>query len=198
MLLVSFVFQASAEGGMADALKKLEELKMQKLGIKTTPPAKTTSGESSSSAAENNKLKAIKKMEADKSAIPSDDKLAAEPMPADAYRGSDKAQILQLAESKWNAKHPNKKILAKGIAMKKWDRKTVWRRESLNPNKKYKVDFSEIQVWVITKTDEKVATQYIVEVSKDHTKNDKYKVYVPEDLNSSGIFKTHMLVKNVK
>lgn len=82
--------------------------------------------------------------------------------------------------------------------MRKWDRKTVWREQPLEPTKKYKVDFSSIQAWVITKTDEKVATKYIVEISKDHMKNDEFKVYVPEDLNSSGIFKTHMLLKNVK
>ncbi|MFC1742598.1 hypothetical protein ACFL35_01285 [Candidatus Riflebacteria bacterium] len=124
--------------------------------------------------------------------------LANTKMPADAYNGSDKTDILNLAEKKWKEKHPALKILAKGISMPAWDRKTAWRKKPLEPLKKYKVDFSSLQVWVIIKKDERIATQYIVEISKNHMKNDLISVYVPENLNSSGIFKTPMLLKNVQ
>jgi hypothetical protein len=184
-----------AQAQMDAAAKKAQMLKMK--ATKQAPtqqkPAKPTPQDQA-----NAKLKALDKMKAAQSAMPNESQLAAEPMPEDVYGGSDKAELLSLAESKWNAAHPDKKVLAKGISMRKWDRKTVWRKESLDPTKKYKVDFSEIQAWVITKTDERVATKYIVEISKDHTKGDALKVYVPEDLNSSGIFKTHMLLENVK
>ncbi|PKL46412.1 MAG: hypothetical protein CVV42_16625 [Candidatus Riflebacteria bacterium HGW-Riflebacteria-2] len=173
-----------------EAAKKGAAVKQQQVNEKTAKPSPDDEA--------NKKLQAIQKMKDAGSAIPGDSQLAAEPMPENAYQGGDKAQLLEMAQSKWLAKHPNKPVLAKGIAMRKWDRKTAWREESLDPRKKYKVDFSSIQVWVISKTDDKVATQYIVEISKDHMKNDAFKVYVPEDLNSSGIFKTHMLLSNVK
>lgn len=182
--------QADAAADKEAAMKKMGILKQQQVKEKAAKPMPQDQA--------NKKLQAIQKMKDASSAMPGESQLAAEPMPEDAYKGGDKAQLLELAEKKWNAKHPDKKILAKGIAMRKWDRKTVWREQPLEPTKKYKVDFSSIQAWVITKTDDKVATQYIVEISKDHMKKDEFKVYVPEDLNSSGIFKTHMLLKNVK
>ncbi len=175
-----------------------KEAALKKMGALQQVQAKENAEKSSPQSEADKKLQAIQKMKSDKSALPGESQLAAEPMPEDAYQGSDKAQLLELAQTKWNAKHPDKEILAKGIAMRKWDRKTTMREESLDPRKKYKVDFSSIQAWVITKTDERVATQYIVEISKDHMKGDELKVYVPEDLQSSGIFKTHMLLENVK
>jgi len=190
LLGVSSVAQADPAADKAAALKKLGVMKqkqVEKNVEKTTPEDQA-----------NAKLQAIQKMKDAGSAIPGESQLAAEPMPENVYQGGDKAQLLEMAQSRWNEKHPDKPVLAKGIAMRKWDRKTTWREESLDPTKKYKVDFSSIQVWVITKTDERVATQYIVEISKDHMKNDAFKVYVPEDLSSSGIFKTHMLLSNVK
>jgi hypothetical protein len=190
LLGVCSVAQADDAAQKAAALKKLGVLKQGQVEKKTY--------KSSPKGEANKKLQAIQKMKDAKSALPSESQLAAEPMPEDAYQGSDKAQLLELAEQKWNAQHPDKKILAKGIAMRKWDRKTVWREKPLEPTKKYKVDFSSIQAWVIAKTDDRIATQYIVEISKDHMNKDKFKVYVPKDLKSSGIFKTHMLLKNVK
>jgi len=182
--------QADPASDKMEALKKGAAIKQQQ--------SKEEAVKSSAQNEADKKTQAIQKMKDAGSAMPGESQLAAEPMPEDAYQGSDKAQLLQMAQSKWNAAHPDKPLLAKGIAMSKWDRKTTWREESLDPNKKYKVDFSSIQVWVIAKTDERVATQYIVEISKDHMKKDEFKVYVPEDLQSSGIFKTHMLLSNVK
>ncbi|PKL46391.1 MAG: hypothetical protein CVV42_16520 [Candidatus Riflebacteria bacterium HGW-Riflebacteria-2] len=187
---------AELKGKELEIAKKEAEIK--KVAAEKQRQAEEKAAKASAPQDADKKMQAVQKLKEAGSAMPGDSQLAAEPMPEDAYQGSDKAELLELAQSKWNAQHADKKILAKGIAMRKWDRKTVWREDSLDPTKKYKVDFSSIQVWVITKTDEKVATQYTVEISKDHMKNDAFKVYVPEDLNSSGIFKTHMLLQNVK
>ncbi|MCK5683888.1 hypothetical protein KAJ27_07200 [bacterium] len=122
--------------------------------------------------------------------------LESQKMPEDKYSGNDKQEILTQAVEKWENKYSSLKVLSKGISMRKWDRKTEWRKESLDPTKKYKVDFSEIQVWILVKTSEEIASSYIVELSKDHMKNDTFKVYVP-DINGN-VFKTDMLLKNVK
>jgi len=121
--------------------------------------------------------------------------IAAQKVPPNAFSGSDKGQIIKLAEAEWKSKHPNKKILKSGIAMRNWDRRTEWRWSS---GRQYKVDYSKLQVWIIVKTDARLATQYIVGVSKDHMKGDQVNYYAPKDLAGRGAFRTEMLLKNVK
>jgi hypothetical protein len=122
--------------------------------------------------------------------------LASQKMPANAYRGRDKNTITSMAAKEWRKKHPGKPILAKGIAMPNWDRKTEWRYGSVD-GKRYKVDRSSLQVWVIVKTDNLIATQYIVEFSKNHTKRNKITINAPANLQGN-VFKTEMLLKNVR
>jgi len=188
----------AAELKAQEIIEAQKEAEKQKLAAEKQRQIDENAAKAAAQDESDKKMHAIIKQKEAAAAGPSDSQIAAEPMPEDAYNGSDKAELLQMAQTKWNASHPDKAILATGIAMRKWDRKTTWREQPLEPTKKYKVDFSSIQVWVIVKTDERIATQYIVEISKDHMKNDEFKVYVPEDLQSGGIFKTPMLLEKVR
>ena len=122
--------------------------------------------------------------------------LAATKMPANAYSGGDKNKIINMAVKEWNKKHPGKPVLAKGISMPNWERRTEWRYHSVNATH-YKVDRSYLQVWVIIKTSDKVATQYFIELSKNHMQGDSITINVPANLQGD-VFKTEMLLKNVK
>jgi|GEM_PF-1993721 len=122
--------------------------------------------------------------------------LAATGMPADAYSGGDKQQIISLAVKEWKKKHPDKALLAKGIAMPNWERRTEWRYKSVDSTR-YKVDRSYLQVWVIVKTSDRLATQYFIELSKNHMQGDNITLNVPKNLQGD-VFKTEMLLKNVK
>lgn len=122
--------------------------------------------------------------------------LEATKMPADVYSGSDKNKIINLAVSEWNKKHPNKAVLARGISMPNWERRTEWRYHSVNGTH-YKVDRSYLQVWVIVKTSDWLATQYFIELSKNHMQGDKITLNVPANLHGD-VFKAEMLLKNVK
>ena len=122
--------------------------------------------------------------------------LAATKMPANAYSGGDKEQIISLAVKEWNKKHSDKALLAKGISMPNWERRTEWRYKS-GGGTRYKVDRSYLQVWVITKTSDTIATQYFIELSKNHMQGDKITLNAPKNLQGD-VFKTEMLLKNVK
>ena len=122
--------------------------------------------------------------------------LAATKMPDNAYTGGDKKQIISLAVKGWNKKHPDKALLAKGISMPNWERRTEWRYKS-GGGTRYKVDRSYLQVWVITKTNDTIATQYFIELSKNHMQGDKITLNAPTNLQGD-VFKTEMLLKNVK
>jgi len=122
--------------------------------------------------------------------------LAATKMPDNAYAGGDKKQIISLAVKEWNKKHPDKALLAKGISMPNWERRTEWRYKS-GGGTRYKVDRSYLQVWVITKTNDTIATQYFIELSKNHMQGDKITLNAPTNLQGD-VFKTEMLLKNVK
>jgi len=122
--------------------------------------------------------------------------LAATKMPANAYSGGDKQQIISLAVKEWNKKHPDKALLGKGISMPNWERRTEWRYKS-GGGSRYKVDRSYLQVWVITKTSDTIATQYFIELSKNHMQGDKITLNAPTNLQGD-VFKTEMLLKNVK
>ena len=122
--------------------------------------------------------------------------LAATQMPADAYSGGDEQKIISLAVKEWKKKHPDKAILAKGISMPNWERRTEWRYKSVDGTR-YKVDRSYLQVWVIVKTSGRIATQYFVELSKNHMQGDAITVNAPTNLQGD-VFKTEMLLKNVK
>ena len=122
--------------------------------------------------------------------------LASTGMPADTYPGGDKQEILSLAVEEWNKKHSDKGLLAKGISMPNWERKTEWRYKSVDGTR-YKVDRSYLQVWVIIKTNDRLATQYFIELSKNHMQGDAITINVPANLQGD-VFKTEMLLKNVK
>lgn len=122
--------------------------------------------------------------------------LAATKMPANAYSGGDKNKIIDLAVKEWNKKHSKKPVLAKGISMPNWERRTEWRYHSVNGTH-YKVDRSYLQVWVIIKTSDKLATQYFIELSKNHMQGDSITINVPTNLQGD-VLKTEMLLKNVK
>ena len=122
--------------------------------------------------------------------------LAATGMPADAYSGGDKQKIIALAGKEWKKKHPDKGLLASGISMPNWERRTEWRYKSVDGSR-YKVDRSYLQVWVIVKTSERIATQYFIELSKNHLQGDAITLNVPANLQGD-VFKTEMLLKNVK
>ena len=121
--------------------------------------------------------------------------LASTGMPADAFTGSDKGQIIDLAVKEWNKKHADKKLLAKGISMPAWERKTEWRYQV--DGTRYKVDRSYLQVWVVIQTSDTIATQYFIELSKNHTQGDTVTLNAPSNLQGD-VFKTEMLLKNVK
>jgi hypothetical protein len=121
--------------------------------------------------------------------------LAATPMPADAFTGGDKNQVIDLAVKEWNKKHADKKLLAQGISMPNWERKTEWRYKV--DNTRYKVDRSYLQVWVIIQTSDTIATQYFIELSKNHIQNNTITLNAPSNLQGD-VFKTEMLLKNVK
>ena len=80
--------------------------------------------------------------------------------------------------------------------MPSWERKTEWRYQNVNGTH-YKVDRSYLQVWVIVKTSDKLATQYFIELSKNHMQGDSITVNVPANLQGN-VLKTEMLLKNVK
>ena len=122
--------------------------------------------------------------------------LAATKMPSNAYSGGDKQQIISLAVKEWNNKHPDKALLAKGVSMPNWERRTEWRYKS-GGGARYKVDRSYLQVWVITKTNDTIATQYFIELSKNHMQGDEITLNAPTNLQGD-VFKTQMLLKNVK
>lgn len=121
--------------------------------------------------------------------------LAATKLPADAYSGGDKSKIMDLALAAWSKKHPDKKPLAKGISMPTWERKTEWRYKV--DGTRYKVDRSYLQVWVAIKTSETIATQYFIELSKNHLQGGTITLNAPSNLGGD-VLKTEMLLKNVK
>lgn len=123
--------------------------------------------------------------------------LSAEAMPEDTYAGAEKSRWIDLAVSEWTKTHPDKAILARGISMPDWVRTTEW-RERTTDYTKYKVDFSRLQVWLICQKDERIATRYIVELTRHHLEGDRVEVYAPKDLSSSQVFKTDLLLEKVK
>lgn len=100
--------------------------------------------------------------------------------PPNKYAGGDKEKLLQMTVDDFEKAFSGKKILAKGISSNNWERKTEWR--SYSTGGLYKVDYSRVQVWVITPKDDRVATILYNSISKNHMKNDEMLVYgFPKD-----------------
>ncbi len=119
--------------------------------------------------------------------------LAGTKTPPDAYAGADKSQIKGLVEQAWKAQYPKDELLAVRFVTPEWKRKTgaTW---SAAWKSWEEYDQSEMQVRVIVRTDNKVATVYWVYVTKDHKANDQIKV----EARTKGGGSDEMLLANVE
>ena len=118
-------------------------------------------------------------------------------LPADSYRGGDKDKLKQIAKEEFARLYPNQKILATRIQMDGWERYTD-KRWSTGSNSWYMVNYSTIQVLVAAPKDNKTAVLYPVNITKDHTKNDKIEVDAKSDRKTNAIFLQEIPINNIK
>jgi len=119
--------------------------------------------------------------------------LASTKCPPDAYKGADKAQLKGLVEEQWKAEYPKDELLAVRFVTPEWNRKNgaswsaAWKSWE-------NYDRSEMQVRVIVKTDDKLATVYWVYINKDHMSKDLIKI----EARTKGGGSDEMLMANVE
>lgn len=89
--------------------------------------------------------------------------------PQDNYRGADRPVLNQAIEKEWKASYPQDQILGICIPTNEWERTTEWRLQNTTW---YKVDYSWLQARIGVKGAGPEATIYIVNIYKDHMKND--------------------------
>ena len=118
-------------------------------------------------------------------------------LPADSYRGGDKDKLKQIAKDEFARLYPNQKILATRIQMDGWERYTD-KRWSTGSNSWYMVNYSTIQVLVAAPKNNKTAVLYPVNITKDHTKNDKIEVDAKSDRKTNAIFLQEIPIKNIR
>lgn len=95
--------------------------------------------------------------------------------PEDKYQGDDKQKIKDMVRAEWKEHYPQDEILGMRIRMDDWERYTD-KRWSDGSESWYTVDYSELQVLVFVKKDDKRATAWPINVTKDHKNNEKLEV----------------------
>ena len=91
-----------------------------------------------------------------------------QPMPADVYRGADKAELLAKVKQAWATNYPEDKVLAIRFDHPAWIRKNT--REWVSSGTSYwrTVDVSVLEVQVIVKKDAETATIHPMYLQKDN------------------------------
>ncbi|MGE4158910.1 MAG: hypothetical protein AB7F75_07420 [Planctomycetota bacterium] len=100
------------------------------------------------------------------------DNLEARTLPDDAYKGDDHETLLDMVRKDWAKAYPGDEILALRIPMMGWEQTNEW-RWSDGTNSWYEIRYSTLQVMVVVKTDDTIASLYPVNITKDHLNGDK-------------------------
>jgi hypothetical protein len=116
--------------------------------------------------------------------------------PDDQYNGQDKQQMLDAIKAKWSQSGVAGDVLKSGINSSEWKRDAYWRFDGTDTF--HKTDLSKAQGYVVVKTDDKVATVYYINLTKDHLANDKIEAFFFDDPKTKPDVTRKMLLANVK
>lgn len=90
-------------------------------------------------------------------------------VPSDSFKGSEREKIMDMVKSAWKSRYPTDKILEYRINGN-WERRSEWREAA---GDLYKVDYSAVYAYVVTKGSEGMAEFHSVHVTKDHLNGNK-------------------------
>lgn len=118
-------------------------------------------------------------------------------LPSDSYQGKDINKLKKMAKDEFSKQYPNEKILATRIQMDDWERYQD-KRWSDGSESWYMVDFSKIQILVAAAKDAQTAILYPVNITKDHSDNEKLEVDAKTDREANAIFLQEIPIANIK
>ena len=121
--------------------------------------------------------------------------IASNAPPEENYNGPDKDGMVALVKSKWAQSGVKGDVLKTGINSTAWKRDTRW--QWLNAAW-YKTDVSKAQGFIVVKSDDKIASIYYINLSKDHTTQDKVAASYFDDLKAEPDVSRKVLLTNVK
>jgi hypothetical protein len=122
--------------------------------------------------------------------------LATNRVPDDQYNGPEKQQMLDAVKAKWSESGVAGDVLKCGINSSDWKRDTYWRFDGTDTF--YKTDRSKAQGFVVVKIDNKTATIYYINLTKDHLSNDKIEAFYFDDPKAEADVTRKILLNNVK
>lgn len=93
-------------------------------------------------------------------------------LPADNYKGEDRAAIIACAVDAWSHQQEDAPLITARIPMQAWVRTTKW---EWFDGTFYKIDSSRIQVQLVIKHDDRLAVIRVINVVKDHLAGDTLK-----------------------
>ncbi len=95
--------------------------------------------------------------------------IAANELPPDRFKGSDRDQLGKLATEAWLKVQPGAKVLAIRIPSQDWNHEVLWRHQT---DSWYKIDRSKIQVQLLVGHDDKLAVVQPIDLWKNHLEAD--------------------------
>ena len=95
--------------------------------------------------------------------------IAANELPPDRYKGSDRDQLGKIATDAWLKIQPGAKVLAIRIPSQDWNHEVLWRHQT---DSWYKIDRSKLQVQLLVGHDDKLAAVQPIDLWKNHLEAD--------------------------
>lgn len=96
--------------------------------------------------------------------------IQANPPPADAYQGADRAALEQAAVAAWKKLQPGAEVLGVRLPSERWSRETLWRKQNASW---YLIDRSHLQALVLVRHDAALAALRAVDLWIDHADGDR-------------------------
>jgi hypothetical protein len=93
--------------------------------------------------------------------------IAATPLPADNYKGADKAALAQLVTEEWKKIYPKDNVMTIRFSEADWRREEGWQWEKAWSRWTY-FDRSSLPVRVVVKEDDRIASIYVAFLNRDN------------------------------
>lgn len=116
-------------------------------------------------------------------------------LPENAYGGADREEVGKLATAAWKKVQPDAEILAIRIPSPAWKHELIWRNQT---GSWYKIDRSRLQVQLVVKHDDKLASIQPINLWKDHLKGDSINAFPLHEKGYELRPQNFMLLKRVK